>query len=261
MTTAAVPRVSVIIPAYRAAATIGRAVNSLLAQTVPAAEIVIVDDGSPEPLAPALARYGDRVQLLRKDNGGAASARNLGIDHAGGELLAFLDADDYWEPGKLERQLALMGKYPEVGLCASTYYHETPGSGKRTLSAHVPPRFQERSAAACRGGGVSDGDPGLDLHRAGPPGGAGTPSVRHPAADGRRHRSVGKNCGVGAGVFPGGAISDAVADGWLAVTIGCGRRLSQHAAGDRALWRSARAEGSTVRAGAGLPQLGRRPSE
>ncbi len=144
MTTAAVPRVSVIIPAYRAAATIGRAVNSLLAQTVPAAEIVIVDDGSPEPLAPALARYGDKVQLLRKDNGGAASARNFGIDHAGGELLAFLDADDYWEPGKLERQLALMGKYPEVGLCASTYYHETPGTGKRTLSRHVPPRFHER---------------------------------------------------------------------------------------------------------------------
>ena len=76
MTTAPVPTVSVIIPAYRAAGTIRRAVGSLLAQTVPPSEIVIVDDGSPEDLAPMLAGYDDRVRLLRKANGGAASARN-----------------------------------------------------------------------------------------------------------------------------------------------------------------------------------------
>lgn len=120
--------ISVIIPAYRAARTIRRAVDSALAQSAPAAEIVIIDDGSPEDLRPALAGYySSSVQLLWKTNGGAASARNFGMDHAAGEFIAFLDADDYWEPTKLARQLEVFERHPEVGLVASRYYEETPG--------------------------------------------------------------------------------------------------------------------------------------
>jgi glycosyltransferase involved in cell wall biosynthesis len=119
--------VSVIIPAYRASATIGRAVESLLGQTRPPEEILVIDDGSPEDLAAALGPYRDRITLIRKPNGGASSARNLGIDRARSDLIAFLDADDYWEPTKLERQLEVFQRHPEVGLVASRFYSQSPG--------------------------------------------------------------------------------------------------------------------------------------
>lgn len=76
------PTVSTVIPAYRATRTIGRAINSLLAQTLPPDEIVVVDDGSPDALAAALEPYEGHVTLIRKPNGGAATARNVGIECA-----------------------------------------------------------------------------------------------------------------------------------------------------------------------------------
>jgi glycosyltransferase involved in cell wall biosynthesis len=131
--------VSVIIPAYRAAPTIGRALDSLLAQTRPPDEVLVVDDGSPDDLAGALGPYGDRVRLIRQPNGGAASARNRGIAHAAGDLIAFLDADDYWEADKLRRQLDLLGRHPEVGLVAGRFYTQPPGHGRRQPSADPLP--------------------------------------------------------------------------------------------------------------------------
>ncbi len=124
------PTVSVIIPAFRAAHTIDRAVDSLFAQTRVPDEILVVDDGSPDDLATSLAKYGERVTLIRKPNGGAASARNLGIERSRGELVAFLDADDYWEPEKLEKQLEIIHAHPEVVLVASRYYSQRPGSDR-----------------------------------------------------------------------------------------------------------------------------------
>ncbi len=125
--------VSVVIPAYKAARTIDRAVGSALGQTRPPAEVLVIDDGSPDgdELAAALAGYGDRVTLVRKPNGGAASARNLGIDRARGSHVAFLDADDYWEPDKLERQVEVFERHPEVGLVAGRWYTEEPGTPRR----------------------------------------------------------------------------------------------------------------------------------
>jgi glycosyltransferase involved in cell wall biosynthesis len=133
----------VVIPAYRAAQTIGRAVNSVLGQTRPAAEVLVVDDGSPEDLAPALAGYGPRVRVLRQPNGGAASARNAGVRAARGDLIAFLDADDYWEPGKLALQVRAMCNHPEVVLCAGRYYLQPPG-GARAANGPPPRRFLDR---------------------------------------------------------------------------------------------------------------------
>ncbi len=124
--------VSVIIPAYKAVRTINRAVESVFGQTREPAELLVVDDGSPDgaDLAAALTRYGDRVTLLRKPNGGAASARNHAIERARGSVIGFLDADDYWEPDKLDRQLALLDRHPEVGLTASRWYTEQPGEAR-----------------------------------------------------------------------------------------------------------------------------------
>jgi glycosyltransferase involved in cell wall biosynthesis len=121
-------RVSVVIPAYRSAGTIRRAVDSVLAQTHAAAEIIVVDDGSPDDQAAVVERaYGPRVSLLRRENGGAASARNAGIDRATGSYIAFLDADDYWEADKLALQLALFDRHPELGFVAGAILEEIPG--------------------------------------------------------------------------------------------------------------------------------------
>ena len=116
--------VSVIVPYYRARQTIARAVESALGQTAPPLEILIVDDGCPEDAASATKQFGTSVSLIRKPNGGTASARNLGIEHARGEWIAFLDADDYWEPAKLERQLAFS---EGAGVVGSMWFTEAPG--------------------------------------------------------------------------------------------------------------------------------------
>ena len=79
-----VPWIGVVIPAYNAAATLPRAVDSVLRQTCTDFEIVIVDDGSTEDLAASLAAYGDRVRLIRQQNSGAAAARNRGVQEARG---------------------------------------------------------------------------------------------------------------------------------------------------------------------------------
>jgi len=108
---------AVVIPAYNAAATIARALDSVFSQTVPAAQVIVVDDGSPDGdrLAAVLSGYGDRVRLLRQANAGPAAARNAGARHCTSEWIAFLDADDSWLPHKLERQLEL-GRDPRAGL-------------------------------------------------------------------------------------------------------------------------------------------------
>jgi glycosyltransferase involved in cell wall biosynthesis len=142
-------RVSVVIPAYRAAHTIRRAVDSVLAQSQPADEIIIVDDGSPDDIAGAVRPYGDQVKYLQKPNGGAGSARNAGIDVATGDLVAFLDADDYWEPDKLRRQLAVFRTHPEVGLIAGVWFIEIP-SRQRTTGNSLKAKWCNR-VLTCRG--------------------------------------------------------------------------------------------------------------
>src|SRR5262249_52847135 len=101
-------RISVIVPLFNAARYVIAAIDSILAQSRPADEILVVDDGSTDGGAEALASYGPRLRLLRQENRGPGSAVNRGLRKAGGEALAFLDADDLWTPDKLERQCAAL---------------------------------------------------------------------------------------------------------------------------------------------------------
>jgi glycosyltransferase involved in cell wall biosynthesis len=110
--------VSVIIPAYNAAATVARAIDSCLTQTRVPLEIIVVDDGSTDDTAAVVANFPAPVRLLRKANGGPASARNLGARLARGDWLAMLDADDWWFPWKLERQLSL-DQSADIGLISA----------------------------------------------------------------------------------------------------------------------------------------------
>jgi len=113
------PRVSVIIPAFNAAGCVHRAVDSVLGQCFQDFELLVVDDGSTDDTRVVLAEYGDRIRLLAKVNGGPAAARNHGLQHACGEYVAFLDADDYWKTEKLQRQVELLDTRPEVGFCST----------------------------------------------------------------------------------------------------------------------------------------------
>jgi glycosyltransferase involved in cell wall biosynthesis len=101
------PTVSAIIPAYNAAQTVGRAVESCLSQTHSPIEVLVVDDGSTDGTADVVAGFGTTARLERKPNGGPASARNHAARLARGDWLGFLDADDRWLPRKLEKQLTL----------------------------------------------------------------------------------------------------------------------------------------------------------
>jgi glycosyltransferase involved in cell wall biosynthesis len=111
------PLVSVIIPAYNTAATLPRALDSVISQSFTEYEVIVVDDGSVDDVSAAVASYGERVRLLRQDNAGASAARNRGAREARGRYLAFLDADDFWHPRKLELQLTAFRERPDISLC------------------------------------------------------------------------------------------------------------------------------------------------
>lgn len=96
--------VSVVIPAYNAAPFIARAIESVLAQTRPVLEVLVVDDGSRDRTAEIAAGFGAPVRVVRQANAGPSAARNHGARLARGEWIALLDADDAWLPEKLERQ-------------------------------------------------------------------------------------------------------------------------------------------------------------
>ena len=124
-------RVSVIIPAFNSARTITVALDSVVSQTSPATEILVVDDCSADETCAVVERWiaahqdaghGVTVRLIKcTENGGPARARNIGIRQAAGDWIAFLDADDAWLPHRLECEFAACGKMPEaVMFCGGT---------------------------------------------------------------------------------------------------------------------------------------------
>ena len=114
------PTVSVVIPLYNAADTIVKAVESALAQTLSDIEVIVVDDGSTDTSLSTVGALDDsRLRVLSFDNAGAPAARNRGIAAAHSDLIALLDADDYWQPEKLVDQVAALAQHPEAALAYS----------------------------------------------------------------------------------------------------------------------------------------------
>lgn len=111
------PKVSIIIPVYNSEHFIKDTLDSVFKQTYKDFEVIVVDDGSTDSTYSLLKRYGNRIVLLRKQNGGPASARNLGIKHSTGKYICFLDSDDLWTPNKLQDQV----NYMNVNNCGLLY--------------------------------------------------------------------------------------------------------------------------------------------
>ncbi len=125
------PLVSVLIPAFNAAATLPETLGSVLAQTYRNIEVVIVDDGSADEtanIAAAATLHDPRVRLVRQCNSGVAAARNRGIAETAGAFVALLDADDLWSPDKISRQVAaLQAGGEETGLCYTWFVNIDAG--------------------------------------------------------------------------------------------------------------------------------------
>lgn len=111
-----VPTISAVVPAYNAADTITRTVQSILDQTLPVCEVIVVDDGSTDQTAAIVERLGPPVRCITQENAGPNAARNHGVREATGDWIAFLDADDSWLPNKLERMAPLLKDDPQTGV-------------------------------------------------------------------------------------------------------------------------------------------------
>jgi glycosyltransferase involved in cell wall biosynthesis len=136
--------VSVIVPAYNSARFLPDAIGSLMQQTHPSVEIIIVNDGSTDDTESALRPFLDSITVCHQKNAGTAAARNHGLAVSRGAFIAFLDADDAWEPEKLSRQVALL-----QADAAAVLIHTNVGyvdAGGRSI-ANVP-RTDDRFADA-----------------------------------------------------------------------------------------------------------------
>lgn len=131
------PRFSVILPAYNAAAFIARAIDSVLAQTWPAEEIIVVDDGSTDATAAIVAGYGERVRYLRQDNAGVSAARNAGAQAAGGDWLAFLDADDWYYPDRLKWHADCIARDAALDFLTGDYDYRRPDGSRISGSMEI----------------------------------------------------------------------------------------------------------------------------
>ncbi|MEP7150038.1 MAG: glycosyltransferase family A protein [Acidobacteriota bacterium] len=128
--------VSVVIPTYNYGRFAADAIRSVLAQTRPPDEIIVVDDGSTDDTTEAVKQFGEKVRYIRQNNAGVCAARNRGVRESTGDLIAFLDADDTWERTNLEKQLARFSRDEQIGLvhCGMREFDSDTG---KTIGWHL----------------------------------------------------------------------------------------------------------------------------
>ena len=143
---------SVLIDTYNHERFIEEAIVSVLEQDFPAAdrEIIVVDDGSTDRTPEIVKKFEPRVRLLRKENGGQASAFNAGIPECKGEIIAFLDGDDWWAPGKLRRVADVLDAEIEVGLVGHGIIETFTDCTERHFAPEKKERLRLNSLAAAR---------------------------------------------------------------------------------------------------------------
>lgn len=133
------PKYSVIIPLYNKAPYVKKAIESVYAQTYRNFECIVVDDGSTDgslDIVRSLDTGDCTLEIILQSNSGVAAARNKGVKASHGEYVAFLDADDWWEPTFLEEMDMLIKEYPDAGLYATNYVYYKPG--KTHVALNLP---------------------------------------------------------------------------------------------------------------------------
>jgi Glycosyl transferase family 2 len=142
------PIVTVVVDTFNHEQFIDEALSSVLAQDFPFSEteILVVDDGSTDRTPEYVKKYSPKIRLIRKTNGGQASAFNIGISQSRGRILAFLDGDDWWAPTKLSRVLRHFEANPEIGVIGHGIYQVDNITGKVTRT--TPPAYKEISFSA-----------------------------------------------------------------------------------------------------------------
>lgn len=145
------PRFSVIIAVFNGARTITRAIESVLAQTHAAHEIIVVDDGSTDATAEQVKHFGAAVTYIHQPNAGVAAARNAGVDAASGDWLAFLDADDYYYPERLQWHAELLQYHPELDFMTGDFDYVRPSGELIRRSMESTPAGRKLLALAAGG--------------------------------------------------------------------------------------------------------------
>jgi teichuronic acid biosynthesis glycosyltransferase TuaG len=110
-------KISVIIPNYNYARYLDQAIQSVLIQSYENVELIVVNNGSTDNSLEVLKKYGDKILLINQPNLGQSGARNSGLSRSNGDLIAFLDADDFWQPNKLEMQIGLINDDTQLIYC------------------------------------------------------------------------------------------------------------------------------------------------
>jgi glycosyltransferase involved in cell wall biosynthesis len=136
-------KISVIIPACNAAGTIGRAIESVILQSHPVHEIIVVDDGSTDKTAEIVQQISS-VRYFFQKNSGPSSARNRGVKECAGDYIAFLDSDDYWKFDHIENIVKPLNNYPKLKWSCSAYVRIAP-SGEQTIIG-LPPKKANNQA-------------------------------------------------------------------------------------------------------------------
>jgi glycosyltransferase involved in cell wall biosynthesis len=144
--------ISVLIDTYNHERFIEKAINSVLEQDFPVAEreIIVVDDGSTDRTPQIVQRFESRLRYIRKENGGQPSAFNVGIPECRGQIIGFLDGDDYWLPGKLSRVADVFEKNPNVGLVGHAIKESLPDGQERISAPITDEKFRIKSVESAR---------------------------------------------------------------------------------------------------------------
>ncbi len=139
------PAVSVIIPVFNMESFVADTMASVFQQTYPDFEVIVVDDGSTDGTQAILQRYERRVKILRQSNRGCPAALNRGIREARGQWIAWVSADDLWEPTKLEKEMEVVRARPQVGLVYTDYVY-VDRDGRVLSREHFPcPRTRRKT--------------------------------------------------------------------------------------------------------------------
>jgi glycosyltransferase involved in cell wall biosynthesis len=145
-----VPSFSIVIRTYNSTATLPEAVASALAQTAPALEVIVCDDGSTDDVAGALSEQRDHIRLLRKPNGGGASALNHAARAAVGDFVAILDADDVYDPRRIEALGLLAAERPDLDIVTTDVHLEVEGARVGSFNASTPFVVDDQRAGILR---------------------------------------------------------------------------------------------------------------